>query len=186
MKLVQQLFYLMIPFIGIIFLFGSSDIVEANKYYSLQEIGLSGCATDSVDYAILSIRGNTVKYMKYQISKDRQEWKPVSGVQTGKLTSKTKCYVGDARKVSNHLKSNAIEKKNKKVKRNNKSNRIDKNETENNKWKSKNRLTKKRIDTEKWIYRIRKSKLKRNIIGRNNEILVRKGKVIKLAVRLVY
>lgn len=177
MRLFQRLFWIMIPFFGFIFLLGNSNIAEAKKYYSLKDIGLAGCITDDVDYAVLSIRGNTIKYFKYKISPKNYEWERVGDVQTARLTSKTKYYMGDSKKVSGSLKNDIETGKNKKKKVNNKRSRY---------VNDKKHLAKKNIDTEKWIYRVRKGTVKRNIFGRNNEIRVKNGKVTKLAVRLTY
>lgn len=177
MRLFQRLFWIVIPFFGLVFLLGNSNTAEAKKYYSLKDIGLSGCTTDNVDYAILSIRGNTIKYTTYKISQGNCEWERVGNVQTARLTSKTKYYMGDSKKVSNSLKKNIESEKNKSKRANNKRSGYE---------YGRKHLAKKSIDTEKWIYRVRKATIKRNIFGRNNEIQVRNGKVTKLAVRLMY
>lgn len=177
MRLFQRLFWIMIVFFGLIFLLGDSNTAEAKKYYSLKEIGLTGCANDNVDYAIFSIRGNTIKYSVYKISKGSCEWERISGVKTAKLTSKTKYYMGDSKKVSSSLKEHREDGKNKKISTSDK-----KNKTMNNR----KYFTKKNIDTEKWIYRVRKNTIKKNIFGRNNEIQIKNGKVTKLVVRLAY
>ncbi|MDE6760927.1 MAG: hypothetical protein K2J90_09655 [Lachnospiraceae bacterium] len=177
MRFNKHLFWIMIAFFGLIFLLGSSNTAEAKKYYSLKEIGLSGCTTDNVDYAIFSIRGNTVKYSVYKFSSRSREWERVSGVKVAKLTSKTKYYMGDSQKVSSSLKKYKEDGKNKNIRSNNK-----KYKTADNR----KHFAKKDINTEKWIYRVRKGTIKKNIFGRNNEIQVKNGKVTKLIVRLVY
>ena len=172
MRFNKHLFLMITAFFGLIFLLGSSNTAEAKKYYSLKEIGLSGCATDNVDYAVFSIRGNTIKYAIYKFSPKSREWERISGVKAAKLTSKTKYYMGDSKKVSSSLKKNKEDGKNKNIRPNNK--------------KDKKHFVKKDINTEKWIYRVRKGTIKKNIFGRNNEIQVKNGKVTKLIVRLVY
>lgn len=167
MKQIRYFFWIMIPLIGMIFLLGNGTVAEAKKYYSLKNIGLSGCTNDGTDYAILSIRGNVVRYEKYQIAKKTGEWKRVGKVKTAKLTGKTKYYVGDSKQVSSSLRSSAKQK----------------NSTSSKKYLKKK---KKNIDTEKWIYRVQKWNIKKNISRRNNEIRIEGGKVTKLAVRLSY
>lgn len=168
----RRIFWVLIPFIGILFILGNGKTAEARKYYSLQNIGLSGCTTDNVDYTIVSIRGNTIKYIKYQFSEKKQEWRRLSGIQTAKLTSSTKYYMANPEKVSASLK--------KKSGANSKT-------TSTKKVNSKRSyLAKKNINTEKWIYRVRKGTIKKKVYGHNNEIRVVKGKVTKLAVGLTY
>lgn len=179
MELLRKIIWMMIPLFGIVFLLGNSQMAEAKKYYSLKNIGLSGCTTDNIDYGILSIRGNTVKYVKYKIAPNGYEWEKSGGVQTAKLTSSTKCYIGDSKKVSSSLKKPAIGKKN------SKSNSKNKNIIQKNSDK-RTHITRKNINTEKWIYRARKGTLKKYVSGRNNEIRVVRGKVTKIAVRLSY
>lgn len=176
MELLRKIIWVIIPLWGIVFLFGSSQTTEARKYYSLKNIGLSGCTTDSVDYGILSIRGNTVKYVKYKIAPNGYEWEQTGRIQTAKLTSSTKCYIGDSKKVSSSLKK---PENNKKSKAGNKKKvqRVSSKRTH---------ITQKNINTEKWIYRVRKGTLKRYITRRNNEIRVVRGKITKIAVRLSY
>jgi len=177
MELGKIVFRVMVPLIGMLFLIGNCSTSQARKYYSLQEVGLSGCTTDNVDYTIVSIRGNTIKYIKYQFSEKECKWKKVKGVQTAKLTSGTKYYVGDSRKVSKSLKKKAkAADTDKKIKSDKKTN----SKRAHLLQKSKN------IDTEKWIYRVRKGTVKKNIPGRNNEIRIVNGKVTKLAVKLTY
>lgn len=176
MVLLRKIIWSMMPFLGIVLLFGSCLTAEAKKYYSLKNIGLSGCTTDNVDYGILSIRGNTVKYIKYKIASNGYEWEKAGKVQTAKLTSSTKCYVGDSKKVSSSLKKPANSKKSKTS-----------NKKKIQKTSSKRtHITQKSINTEKWIYRVQKGNLKRYISGRNNEIRVVRGKITKIAVRLSY
>lgn len=177
MRFNKNLFWMIIAFFGLVFLLGNGNTVEAKKYYSLKEIGLSGCATDNVDYAIFSIRGNTIKYSMYKFSSKNCEWERISGVKTAKLTSKTKYYMGDSQKVSSSLKKDRENGKNKKVRPNNRNDKTGDN---------RKHFTKKDINTEKWIYRVRKGTIKKNIFGRNNEIQVRNGKVMKLVVKLAY
>lgn len=177
MRFNKHLFLMTIVFFGLIFLLGSSSTAEAKKYYSLKEIGLSGCATDNVDYAVFSIRGNTIKYAIYKFSSRSREWERVSGVKAAKLTTKTKYYMGDSKKVSSSLKKNKEDGKNKNIRPDNK---------KDNTGDARKHFAKKDINTEKWIYRVRKGTIKKNIFGRNNEIQVKNGKVTKLIVRLVY
>lgn len=176
MVLLRKFVWNMMPFLGIVLLFGCCHKVEAKKYYSLKNIGLSGCTTDNVDYGILSIRGNTVKYIKYKIASNGYEWEKAGKVQTAKLTSSTKCYVGDSKKVSSSLKKPVNDKKGK-ISNKKKTQRISSKRTH---------ITQKNINTEKWIYRVQKRNLKRYISGRNNEIRVVRGKVTKIVVRLSY
>ena len=176
MELLRKIIWVIIPLWGIVFLFGSSQTTEARKYYSLKNIGLSGCTTDSVDYGILSIRGNTVKYVKYKIAPNGYEWEQTGRIQTAKLTSSTKCYIGDSKKVSSSLKKPENNKKSK-AGNNKKVQRVSSKRTH---------ITQKNMNTEKWIYRVRKGTLKRYITRRNNEIRVVRGKVTKIAVRLSY
>ena len=171
----KRFFGILIPVIGLLFIMGNETNAEAKKYYSLQDVGLSGCTTDDVDYTIVSIRGNTIKYIEYQFSEKTQKWKKVKGIQTAKLTSDTKYYMGNSKKVSTSLKKedtdkNDTVKKDKKVKL------------------QKKRLTPKvkDINTEKWIYRVRKGVIKKNIHKRNSEIRIVQGKVSKIAVGLTY
>lgn len=179
MHLYRRLFIIMISIIGLVFLFGNGNTAQAKRYYSLKEIGLSGCTTDNVDYAILSIRGNTIRYAKYQIVNESYEWKQAGNVQTARLTSKTKYYMGDLKKIPDSLRKNKMNENNKKINNNKEDSKIR---------KSTNRkhLIKKNIDTEKWIYRVRKGSVKRNLSGRNNEIQIRNGRVIKLVINLAY
>lgn len=175
MRRLRKQIWMIVSVLGMLFLFGNSQIAEAKKYYSLRDIGLSGCTTDNVDYGILSIRGNTVKYVQYNMSNKGSARGRAGKVQTAKLTSATKYYIGDASKVSNSLKKRGIEKLNQKaLKEMQKSN------------SKRTFIAKKNINTEKWIYRARKGTLKKYISGRNNEIRVAKGKVTKIAVRLSY
>ena len=172
----KRFFGILIPVIGLLFIMGNETNAEAKKYYSLQDVGLSGCTTDDVDYTIVSVRGNTIKYIEYQFSEKTQKWKKVKGVQTAKLTSDTKYYMGNSKKVSSSLKKKNTGKNNTTTKNNKKSN------------SKKTRLTPKvkDINTEKWIYRVRKGIIKKNLLRRNNEIRIVKGKVTKLAVGLTY
>lgn len=170
MRQMQRIFKGILLLMGIALLFGNAGTAEAKKYYSLSDIGLSGSTEDKTDYVILSIRGNVVRYQRYQVSKSNN-WERVGEVETARLTSKTKCYVGDAKKVSDELRSGTRKEK------------------KNNYYDSgRKHLVKKYkdIDTVKWIYRVQKRKLKKYISGRNNEIKVAKGKVTKIAVRLSY
>ena len=171
MKQMQRIFKRILLIMGVVLLFCSVRTAEAKKYYSLSDVGLSGSAKDEVDYAILSIRGNKVRYQKYQISGSGYKRERVGKIKTAKLTSKTKCYVGDSKKVPDELRQNGRMGK--------KKNRYD---------SGKKHLVKKYkdINTVKWIYRVQKRKLKKYISGRNNEIKVVKGKVTKIAVRLSY
>lgn len=175
MKRLRKQICMIISVLGMLFLFANCQITEAKKYYSLRDIGLSGCTTDSVDYGILSIRGNKVKYIQYKISSNGYTWEKVGNVQTAKLTSATKYYVGDASKVSNSLKkqgdTEAYLETLEVLQRSNGRRRY---------------ITPKNINTEKWIYRVRKGTLKKYLSGRNNEIRIVKGKVTKIVVRLSY
>ena len=171
----KRFFGIFVLFIGMLVILGNGKMAEARKYYSLQEVGLSGCTADNVDYTIVSIRGNTIKYIQYKFLPKTCRWKKVNSMQTAKLTSGTKYYIGNSDKVSNSLKENvengkSSKKNSKKV--NTKKMRLPK--------KAKN------INTEKWIYRVSKGTLKKNLHGRNNEIRVVNGKVTKLAVKLSY
>ncbi len=91
---------------GVVFLFGNRKTVEAEKYYSLQNIGLSGCTTDRIDYSILSIRGNTIRYVVYQFSDKDCEWVQIGEVRKAKLTLKTKYYMGNLNKLTQSAKNN--------------------------------------------------------------------------------
>lgn len=137
----------------------------AKKYYSLQEIGLSGCTTDDVDYGILSVKGKTVKYVKYRLSKQTKRWVQVGEIRTAKLTSKTKYYMGNANKVSSTVKGGSSKKQ---------------------AAKKKMRRANHNIDTEKWITRTNKSKMKNSLCSRNNEICISKGKITKIIVNIAY
>ncbi len=175
MKSGKRLLGIFVLFIGIMVILGNGKTAEAEKYYSLQEVGLSGCVTDNVNYTIVSIRGNTIKYIKYQCSGKKCAWKRVEGIKTAKLTSKTKYYMGNSEKVSDSLKKK--EQKGKTSKQNNKKEKTKKRQLPK---KTKN------INTEKWISKVRKGTIKKNMYGRNNEIRIVKGKVTKLAVNLSY
>lgn len=170
MKSGKRLFGIFVLFIGVLVILGNGKTAEAGKYYSLQEVGLYGCTTDDTNYTIVSIQGNTIKYIKYQYIKKKCVWRRVKGIKKAKLTSKTKYYMGNSEKVSDSLKKN--EKSSKK----------------NNKRSKKMRLPKKtkNINTEKWISKVRKGTIKKNMHGHNNEIKVVNGKVTKLAVKLSY
>lgn len=133
-----------------VLLLGADETVEAKKYYSLQNIGLSGCAEDDIDYSILSIRGNTVRYVKYEFSEDDYEWVAVGKIQKARLTPQTKYYMGNLSKL---LK------------------RIQKGDT---------------VDGAKWMSRVRKGMVKKEVLGRYNEIRVKNGRVVKIAIRLNY
>lgn len=170
MKQIRHLFWIVIPLIGLMFLLGNGTVAEAKKYYSLKNIGLSGCTEDDTDYGILSIRGNVIRYEIYRVSVKTGERKRIGKAKTAKLTSKTKYYVGDSKQVSSSL------RKDKKRKKNDHTN-------DNKKYLVKKN---KNIDTEKWIYRVQKRTVKKYISRRDNEIRVSKGKVTKLAVRLSY
>lgn len=147
----------------------SSKAVQAKKYYSLQEIGLTGCTKDDIDYGIVSVRGNTIRYVTYQYESNQKCWKRTYGIKVAKLTSATKYYIGCSSQVSNDLKE------------------MQKNKNGNtSKAKKKMRRARKSIDTEKWILRTRKSKVKRNLCIRNNEIFIQKGKVQKILVGNTY
>ena len=93
MKILHRVFKVLIPFLAIVLLLGNGQWVEAKKYYSLQNIGLAGCTTDRTDYGILSIRGNTIKYVVYKRSYNSCEWEQVGGVKTAKFTSATRYYM---------------------------------------------------------------------------------------------
>ena len=174
MKRLQRLIWGMTTFLGILFILSNAQIAEAKKYYSLRDVGLKGCTTDNLDYGILSIRGNTVKYVKYELANNGYEWRKVGNVQSAKLTSATKYYVGDSGKVSGSLKKQGTENKNYKS---------SKNSIKNTK---RMHMGKKDINSVKWIYRVRKATIKKYISSRNNEIRIVKGKVTKIAVRLSY
>lgn len=176
MKEKKFLWMLMITFIGVLCVFGNSKDVEARKYYSLQEIGLSGCTTDAIDYSVVSIRGNTLKYIKYQYYLGTCEWKQVGGVRSAKLNARTKYYMGNGKKVPSSLRKNGVE-------------RFGKNMTvgQLRTLQQKHILRKTTdINTQKWIYRVRKGTIKRNIFGRHSEVQIVNGKVTKLAVKLEY
>lgn len=113
--------------------------VEAKKYYSLEDIGLSGSATDNTDYSVLSFRGNTLRYVKYEKDNESGKWKKKGKSKKAKVSSKTKYYIGYSNKLRNRS--------------------VDPNST-------------------KWIARVGKKTIKKKMSGRNNEIIVRKGKVI--------
>lgn len=175
MRLGKRFLGTFILFIGMLVLLGNSKTAEARKYYSLQEVGLCGCTADNVDYTIVSIRGNTIKYIQYKFLPETCRWKKVNNMQTAKLTSGTKYYIGNSEKVSNSLKKNAENKKN------------SKHGGKKGKTKKTHLPQKaKDINTEKWIYRVRKGTIKKNIHGRNSEIKIVNGKVTKLAVKLSY
>ena len=146
MKQIRHIFCVVIFLIGMIFLLGTGNVAQAKKYYTLNEIGLSDCTQDDIDYCILSIRGNVIRYEVYQQSKTTCEWERIGDVKTAKMTSKTKCYVGDAEQVSSSLKKDT--KQTKKIVANN---------------MNKRHLIKKskNIDTEKWIFRIQKRAVKK-------------------------
>ncbi|MGN0153477.1 MAG: hypothetical protein ACI4A3_03435 [Lachnospiraceae bacterium] len=184
MHLFRRLFLILIPIIGLVYLFGNGNTAQAKRYYSLEEIGLSGCTLDNVDYAILSIRGNTIRYTKYQIANGSCEWKQIGDVQTARLTSKTKYYMGDLKKIPDSLRKNGMNENNKNI--NNKNINNNKEDPKIQKTTNKRHLSKKNIDTEKWIYRVRKGSIKKNLSGRNNEIQIQNGKVIKLVINLAY
>ena len=175
MRLGKCFFGVFVFFVGILVILGNGKTAEARKYYSLQEVGLSGCTADNVDYTIVSIRGNAIKYIKYQFFSKTCRWKKVSGIQTAKLTSGTKYYIGNSDKVSDSLKKNA---------ENGKSSKMNSKKVNTKKMHLSQKT--KNINTEKWIYRVSKGTLKKNLHGRNNEIRVVNGKVTKLAVKLSY
>lgn len=174
MKLLHKVFRVLIPFLTIVLLLGNGQKVEAKKYYSLQNIGLTGCTTDRTDYGILSIRGNKMKYVVYKRSYNSCEWEQVGDVKTATLTSATRYYMGDSQKVSPSLKNGPT-----------KDWRNDKKQTKRNDRGSRY-ITSKSIDTEKWICRVRKGIVKKNISGRNNEIRIARGKVTKVVIGLSY
>lgn len=138
------MFYAVLAGIVLVMLYGST--VQAKKYYTLEEIGLEGCATDETDYAIISLRRNQVQYLKYKKSKENGKWHQTGEVKRAKLTPKTKYYMGNGGKLRNRS--------------------VD-------------------PDTSKWISRVRKSVVKREFTGRNNELQVKNGRVTKLVIRLV-
>ena len=174
MKIQHKLFRVLIPFLTIVLLLGNGQRAEAKKYYSLQNIGVAGCTTDRTDYGILSIRGNNMKYVVYKKSYNSCEWEQVGDVKTAKLTSATRYYMGDSQKVSPSLKNNQKKDWRNDRKQINRNDRVSK------------YVTPKSIDTEKWICRVRKTIVKKNISGRNNEIRVARGKVTKVVIGLSY
>lgn len=178
MSKIRKYFLLINLCLIVLFSFSVSKKVEAKKYYSLSDIGLKGCTTDFVDYAIISIRGNKVKYAKYKLSDSHCGWEQTGGIKSAILTSNTKYYIGDAERIPNETKSATSKKKNK----NDKMDEVKKNLKRNMHLPKKV----KNIDTQKWLYRVRKGKAKRNIGKRNNEIVIKNGKVSKLAIRLTY
>ncbi|MDE6434153.1 MAG: hypothetical protein K2L07_07970 [Lachnospiraceae bacterium] len=143
-----------------------SETAFAKKYYSLQEIGLSGCTNDNVDYGILSVKGKTVKYVKYRLSKQTNRWVKVGETKTAKITSKTKYYMGNASKVSSAVKSGNGSSKKQTAKKTMRRNH--------------------NINTEKWITRTNKSKIKKSLCSRNNEICISKGKITKILINIAY
>lgn len=145
----------------------SSETAFAKKYYSLQEIGLSGCTKDNVDYGILSVKGKTVKYVKYKLSKQTNCWVKVGETKTAKVTSKTKYYMGNASKVSTAVKSEKSNSKKQAAKKT-------------------MRRKQRNINTEKWITRTNKSKIKNSLCPRNNEIRISKGKITKILINIAY
>ena len=118
---------------------------QAKKYYSLEDIGVACCTSDNVDYAVLSIRGNRIQYVRYERETDGVRWKQTGAVKKARLTSKTKYYMGNADRLRNRS--------------------VD-------------------PDKSKWISRIRKGIAKKEYGGRNNEIVIVRGKVVKLIIRL--
>ena len=160
---------------------GNRTIVKAQKYYSLKELGLSGCTEDNVDYGILSIKGNTMKYVKYKFSEETKRWLRVGGIKTAKLTSKTKYYMGNADKLSSSVKNTgkAVNKT---------ENQKQSLEKKRQKKKGKRALVKKKgnINTEKWISRTYKSKVKKRMHVTNNEIQISKGIATKVLVGINY
>lgn len=177
MKLQKYILWSMITIFGIVFLLSNGKTAEAKKYYSLREIGLAGCTKDYVDYAIISIRGKTLKYVRYQYYGKSYGWKQIGSIKTAKLTSKTKYYMGNSDKVSDAVKNMSQQSNNSSQRK------ITRAGAAQKRYLPKKVKT---IDTEKWIYRVRKGTVKRSVCGRHNEIVVNNGKVIKLAVRLTY
>ena len=125
--------------------FAFNNTADAKKYYSLNDIGLSGCATDNIDYAVLSIRGNTVQYIKYVRKTGSGRWVQEGKSQKAKLSSKTKYYMGNSGRLRNRSAD---------------------------------------LNTSKWISRVRKGTVKKEYGGRNNEIVIIRGKVMKLVIKL--
>lgn len=171
MKLGKRLLGIFVLLVGVLVILGNGKTAEAGRYYSLCEVGLSDCTTDDVNYTIVSIRGNTIKYIKYRFSQKRCVWEKVKGLQTAKLTSRTKYYMGNSKKVSDSLKKKVEAGKN------SKKGKVKKTHLPK---KTKN------INMEKWIYKVQKGTIKKNMHGRDNEIRVVNGKVTKLAVNLSY
>lgn len=142
---------------------GGQTAFAATKYYSLKELGMSGCTTDRVDYGVLSIKGKTVRYVKYELSEKTNRWVQTGGVKTATLTSKTKYYLADPAKISSDSQPAGRNKTPKKAKK-----------TMRKKPRS--------IDTEKWILKTNKRKIKKHLQVRNNEIRIVKGKVTKILI----
>lgn len=163
------------------YMFGNRTTVKAQKYYSLKEIGLSGCTEDDVDYGILSIKGNTMRYVIYKYSSETKRWLRVGGTKTAKLTSKTKYYMGNADQISSTVKNTG--KPVTKTKKKKQSCEI-----KQQKKNGKRNLMKKtgNINTEKWISRTYKGKVKKRMHVTNNEIQVSKGRATKVLVGIDY
>lgn len=157
-------FILMMAFTVIIAVYSAGGhTAMAAKYYSLKEIGMSGCTEDRVDYGILSIKGKTVKYVKYELSEKTNRWVQTGGVKTAKLTAKTKYYLADPDKISTASQSKSRSKTSKKTKKT-------------------MRKKPKGINTEKWILKTNKSSIKKHLQVRNNEIRIVKGKITKILI----
>lgn len=160
---------------------GNRTTVKAQKYYSLRELGLSGCTDDNVDYGILSIKGNTLRYVIYKYSSETKRWLRVGGTKTAKLTSKTKYYMGNADQISSSVKNaGKTVSKTEKKKQNYEKKQQKKNGKRNLMKKTGN------INTEKWISRTYKGKVKKRMHVTNNEIEVSKGKATKVLVGINY
>lgn len=141
-----NVFYLlcgMVLLLCMVMVYGNTSY--AKKYYSLDDIGLTGCASDNTDYSIISIRGNQLKYVKYSREKGSTRWKQDGQIRKAKLSSKTKYYMGNSGRLRNRSAN---------------------------------------LDTSKWISRVRKSTVKKEFSGRSNEIVVARGKVLKLVTGL--
>ncbi len=158
--------------LGILLLFGNSKDVQAKRYYSLRDIGLSECASDNRDYSIVSIRGNTIKYIFYEFSSEKQEWIQKGKIKKAKLTGATKYYMGNPDRLSvNNSSGKNRSLRNINIQKNVRSRRL----------QTKSMLS---INDQKWISRVKKGTVKRKYLGRYNEIQIQNGKVIKIVIRL--
>ncbi|MDO5156832.1 MAG: hypothetical protein Q4D51_12800 [Eubacteriales bacterium] len=169
----HNILYMIIFTFAVCVLFTCVDTAHAKKYYTLREIGMSDCACDQVDYNILSVRGRTLKYEKYEKIPNSTMWRKVGDVKSAKLTKNTKYYMGNSRKISVGTRKKLQQEVKNQFKKNNKANT-----------KKQKMDYREALNAEKWIYRIQKKNAKKGYSSRNNHLVIEKGKVIKWVTQL--